>query len=69
MKTFPERLKEIRQGKGISARDLADKAGMRQSKIQSFECCKSQPKLDELKAICRALKVSADQLLGLQEFA
>ena len=69
MKTFPEILKEVRQGKGISVRDLADKAGMRQSKIQSFEGCKSQPKLDELKAICRALKVSADHLLGLKEFA
>ena len=61
-KSFGERLKEIREKKKITQAELAKKTGIKQSAISSYENDKYMPNIENLRAICNALSVSAADL-------
>lgn len=64
---FNERLKETRIAKGLSQMKLAKEMGFTQQAIALWEAGERQPTADAIKALCRALEVSADYLLGLSD--
>lgn len=61
-RSFGERLKEIREKKKITQAELAKKTGIKQSAISSYENDKYMPNIENLRAICNALSVSAADL-------
>jgi transcriptional regulator with XRE-family HTH domain len=62
--TFPDRLREARDKKGLSQSELAAKAGLQPSAVSHFETGRRSPSFDNLKALSEALQVSTDYLLG-----
>ncbi|WP_337746967.1 helix-turn-helix transcriptional regulator [Victivallis vadensis] len=62
LKSFGERLKAIREEKKITQAELAEKTGIKQSAISSYENDKYMPNIENLRAICNALNVSAADL-------
>ena len=64
---FIDILKDIMIDFNLNQSQLADKIGLRQSQISEWLSGKSKPGYDSIKAICLALDVSADRLLGLDE--
>ena len=68
MSTFGERLIELREKKGWSAQDLADKAGVPYMTIYRAEHkAHHYPRMDVAKKLARALGISLDVLCGLYE--
>ena len=67
MNKFRERLKETLKYNSMSQVTLAKRTGMSQSVINNYCTGKREPTLDVLLLICRALDVSADYLLGLED--
>ena len=61
---FSERLKKIREEKGLSQSDLAKKADFQTAAISHFETGQRKPSFDNLKRLVDALNVSIDYLLG-----
>jgi transcriptional regulator with XRE-family HTH domain len=60
------KLKEIRESRGISQRELARRVGTSSSLISRYE--KGTSMTDEtIKKMCKALEVNADYFLGLTE--
>ena len=67
MKSFGEKLKELRIEKGLSQKELADLVDTSQSAIFYWENNKQEPKISSLKKLCIFFNVSADDLIGLEE--
>ena len=61
---FAERLKQIRDSKGLSQSGLAKKTGLMPAAISHFETGERRPSLDNLIKLVDALAVSSDYLLG-----
>ena len=59
----PERLKEMRQRKGITQRELAELCGITDVQLSRYETGKMEPALSNLEAIADQLRVSVDFLL------
>lgn len=66
--TFGERLKLLRQGKGIGQIQLAKDIGVGKSIISLWERNESEPTLSNLKALAVYFDVSIDYLAGLNKF-
>ena len=64
---FIEILKEIMFEFNLNQSALANKIGVKQSQVSEWLKGKSKPGYDSIKAICLALDISADRLLGLDE--
>lgn len=62
--TFGERLRIIRKNKRIKQCDLAKKIGIAQAQLSRFERGLHVPTITTLEWICKALDVSATELLG-----
>lgn len=62
--TFGERLKAIRKEKGLKQYKLAEKIGIYTSQLSKFERGLTVPNVATLEWICKALDVSATELLG-----
>lgn len=62
--TFGERLKKIRQEKGMSQRELGEILGVTQQTIAQYEKIKETPKAETLLRLANALDVSVRQLRG-----
>ncbi len=62
--TFGERLKKIRLERGYSQNKLAKIIGVEQCSISLYEVGRKQPTLDRIEWLCKALGVSATELLG-----
>lgn len=60
--TIPSKLSSIRKEKGLSQQALADAIGLHVNQIKRYETGSSQPSLDTLKKISKALRVSIDSL-------
>ena len=67
MNRFRERLNETFKYSGISHIELALKIVMTQIVVNIYCTGKREPTLDVLVEICKALEVSADELLGLKD--
>lgn len=62
--TFGDRLRAVRKARGLTCQALADKAGIGKSTIGFYEKKGTIPNVSTLELICKALKVSASDLLG-----
>ena len=64
---FAKKLKDIREGKGLSQSEVSKALGMTRNAFTNYEAGIREPSLDTLKLICQVLDVSADYLLGLTD--
>ncbi|MBQ3405028.1 MAG: helix-turn-helix transcriptional regulator [Oscillospiraceae bacterium] len=64
---FSNRLREIMNTRGENQKTLASKTGVQRQTISLYLNGQSKPDSDRLAALCRALDVSADYLLGLSD--
>ena len=67
MNKFTERLKEARKEEGLTQGQLAAAINTTDDSIFSWEKGRSQPSIENLYALCKALGVSADYLIGLED--
>ncbi len=63
---FGERLAQLRQAAGYSQRDLASEIGVSQRMIAYYEKETEHPPAHLLSLLSKALGVSSDQLLGIE---
>lgn len=64
---YGQRIKEIRQEKGITQSQLAEMLSTTQSTIGKYEREEIQLAVDTIIKICKVFEVSADYLLGLED--
>ena len=58
------RIREFREARGMTQRQLAREIGVNEEVISNWETGKNRPNVDVLKKLCGSLGVSADELLG-----
>ena len=63
--TYPERLRALRLDSDLTQAELAAKIGISQKQYGRYETGVNELPLRYLTALCRALGVSSDYLLGL----
>lgn len=64
---YGQRIKEIRQEKGIAQSQLAEMLSTTQSTVGKYEREEIQLAVDTIIKICKVFEVSADYLLGLED--
>jgi transcriptional regulator with XRE-family HTH domain len=64
--SFGRRLAQLRKAAGYTQRDLAAELGISQRMVAYYEGQTEHPPAALLPELCRVLKLSADELLGLQ---
>lgn len=64
---FKEILKELMIENDLNQSALAKKCGLKQSQVSEWLNGKSKPGYDNLKALCLALDISSDILLGIKD--
>lgn len=64
---FNENLKDARERKGLSQKDVAESIGVAKSTYSLYESGNREPNVQTIKKIADILNVSADNLLGLNE--
>jgi transcriptional regulator with XRE-family HTH domain len=64
MPTFGERLKKLRERRGLSQQELADRFNLSQSTIAYYESDKKQPSQNTLQKLADFYETSVDFLLG-----
>ncbi len=64
---FSERLKELREEKGISQKDLGDVFHVSRTTIYHWETGKQQPSLEMLADIALYFEVTVGYLLGVED--
>ena len=65
---FATRLREIRQEKKISQKDLADLLHVSKMCISHWEKGNSEPSIAQLKTLATYFSVSVDYLVGFSDF-
>ena len=63
--TFIEILKDIMIDRNLTQTELANLINVKQSQVSEWLKGKSKPGYDNLKAICLALGISGDEILGI----
>ena len=66
MTDFGKRLVAVRQARGLTQVQLAEATGLTQRVVSRLETVADYPTVPVLMELCRALRVSADELLGLK---
>jgi transcriptional regulator with XRE-family HTH domain len=66
MNNFGENLRKIRRGKGYTQAQLARMAGISRRMVGHYETQVKRPSVDKVKRISSALKVTDNELLGIQ---
>lgn len=64
---FNENLRIARERKGMTQKEVADAIGVAKSTYSLYESGNREPNVMTIKKIADILKVSADDLLGLEE--
>lgn len=64
---FPERLRAVRQGRGLSQRELGRRAGVTNPAIARFELGRQLPTIETVRRLSGALKTTTDYLLGMTD--
>ena len=67
MDIFAIRLKELRNEKGLTLKQLSTSLGMPLMTYANYEQGKREPSLDTLRLLCRFHDVTSDYLLGLSD--
>ncbi len=62
---FNENFKALRQARGLTQAQMADKLGISISAVSMYEQGKRNPDNDMLRKICEKFRVSTDSLLGI----
>lgn len=62
--TFAARLKAVRESRGLSQSDLAEKTGLQPSAVSHFETGGRSPSFENLRRLADALSVTTDYLIG-----
>lgn len=62
-----ERIAELRRGKGMTQKELADILHVTNKAVSKWECGKNYPDLTQLPTLAEALGTSVSDLLGLDE--
>lgn len=62
--TFSERLKKIREQKGLTQEQLAQRCGISRRMIQKYESEVARPRFDASEKIASALEMPVSELLG-----
>lgn len=62
-----QRIARLRIQRGLTQLELSKACGVSVSTIKNWESGLYEPHLDHIKALCTALRTSADYLLGLSE--
>ena len=62
---FNEKLKELRQQKGLTQEELAKALYVSRTAISKWESGRGYPSIDSMKAIAKFFSVSLDELVGL----
>lgn len=62
---FGDRVRNLREDRDLNQTQLGKALNMTQRRVSYIECGKYEPSIDDIVAICRFFKVSADYLLGL----
>lgn len=65
--SFGKKLTELRQLKNLSQVDMAQALGIAKSTYHGYENDKREPDIQKIKAICKTLEVSSDELFGLKD--
>ena len=68
VKIFCERLKELRTEKNLSTTKLAEAVGVSDATISRWENGLRTPVIDNLLALAKFFDVSADYLIGLEDY-
>ena len=63
--TYAERIRELREDKDLTQRQIADMLGVAQTTYSQYELSKRSMPIDYLIALCRYYNVSADYILGI----
>ena len=66
MRDFSEIIKELRQSKGLTQAQLAERLGVKKSIISAYETDSRPPSLDMLIKYAREFHVSTDYLLDME---
>jgi len=66
LKLIGERVRELREAKGLSVNDLAIKAGMKRPNLSRLEHGRHQPSLDTLERIAESLGISVALLVTMR---
>lgn len=64
--TFGKRLAAIRKARGLSQRDLAELTNISNRMIAYYEAQSDRPPSTKIAVLAEVLKVSADELLGIE---
>ena len=67
MKIFAERLRELRQEKNLSMKELAKAINATDAAISNWENQINEPKISYLKELALFFNVTTDYLLGLED--
>ena len=62
---FNENLRDAREQKGLSQKEVAEKIGVAKSTYSLYESGNREPNVQTIKKISDVLNVSADKLLGI----
>ena len=63
--TFGERVRNLREDMDLNQTQLGERLNMTQRRVSYIECGKYEPSIEDIVAICRFFRVSADYMLGL----
>ncbi len=58
-------IKKYRRERDITQEDLAESLGISSRAVSHWECDRTAPDVSQIPALCRVLKVSSDELLGI----
>lgn len=61
------RIKELREEKSLSQKQLAEAIGLKHQTISHYENNRLEPNLETIEKLCNYFEVSADYLLGLED--
>jgi len=64
LRTMAKRLQQLRALRGLSQRDLAQRAGISREYIARLETARQDPTLRTLEKLAKALRVRVSTLLG-----
>lgn len=67
MELFGIKLRNLRQGKGLTQEQLGDRLNLVKASVSGYEQDKTYPSVDVLIKLCQFFDVSADYLLGLSD--
>ena len=66
--TFGEKIRNAREDKDLSQRDMSTKIPMNQSNYSKIERGIQEPSMEQLRRICQILNLDPRYLLDLEEF-